>query len=595
MIKILVFIAFLLFLAACSGAGGSSANSNSGGAGGEPVSVATAGTPSGQEAINGVIHVNQMGFMPESIKIAVVANTNTDSDSFELINVASQSVVMRGSLSGQQIWNPSGENVKLADFTALTTPGEYRIRVNNIASTSPVFRVDNNVFAEVHKATLKAYYFNRSSTVLDPQFASVWSREAGHPDTEVIIDDRAATISRPAGSSIAAPKGWYDAGDFNKYVVNSGISTYTLLAAYEQFDVLYETLDTNIPESGDQVPDILDEVKWNLDWMLNMQDEDGGVYHKLTHERFSGQVLPSLATAPRYVVQKSTTASLNFAAVMAVASRIFADYEAQWPGLALTYRTAAIAAYNWAEANPNVMYEQSFSATGEYGDTQFADEFSWAAAELFILTGEANYWSDFTERTRGVSLPGWQNVAALPYISLAFHSESALTGAQKLGIENAIMQFANTVVSQQGSSAYRVPMAESDFNWGSNSNAANYGMMTWQAYRISGEARFKNATIAAVDYLLGRNAVGYSFVTGYGERSPVSPHHRQSQADAVPEPVPGFLVGGPNPGRQDGCPGYIGTQAAKSYVDSYCSYASNEVAINWNAPLVYILGALIAD
>src|SRR5690606_4601775 len=140
-----------------------------------------------------------------------------------------------------------------------------------------------------------------------------------HPDTEVEVHASAASADRPAGTVISAPRGWYDAGDYNKYIVNSGISTWTLLAALEHFPTFWRQRDVNIPESGDAVPDLLDEARWNLLWMLDMQDPaDGGVYHKLTTLRFGGMEMPERDTARRYVVQKTTAATLDFAAVMAM-------------------------------------------------------------------------------------------------------------------------------------------------------------------------------------------------------------------------------------------------------------------------------------
>src|SRR5690606_35637774 len=156
---------------------------------------------------------------------------------------------------------------------------------------------------------------------------------AGHPDDRVAIHPSAASATRPAGTFIVAPFGWYDAGDYGKYVVNSGITTGTLLSLLEDYPAAAQRLETNIPESGDGVPDLLDEVLWNLRWMLSMQDPaDGGVYHKLTTASFAGMVMPEAATAQRYVVQKSTPAALNLAAVAAQASRVLRHHESAAPG-----------------------------------------------------------------------------------------------------------------------------------------------------------------------------------------------------------------------------------------------------------------------
>jgi endoglucanase len=133
----------------------------------------------------------------------------------------------------------------------------------------------------------------------------------------------------------------------------------------------------------------------------------------------------------------------------------------------------------------------------------------------------------------------------------------------------------------------------SDFVWGSNSNAANQGILLLHAYRMKGNKLYFQAALDNADYLLGRNATGYCFVTGFGGKSPMRPHHRPSVADGITEPVPGFLVGGPNPFRQDQC-NYAFTETETAYTDDDCSYASNEIAINWNAPAVYLFNALEA-
>ena len=151
---------------------------------------------------------------------------------------------------------------------------------------------------------------------LEEKYAGKWRRSAGHPDDVVLVHASAATKERPEGAVISTPGGWYDAGDYNKYIVNSGITMGTLLSAYEDFPAYFKTLHTAIPESSDAVPDILNEVIYNLRWMLTMQDpNDGGVYNKCTNAAFDSMVMPGITKAPRYVVQKGTAATLDFAAV----------------------------------------------------------------------------------------------------------------------------------------------------------------------------------------------------------------------------------------------------------------------------------------
>jgi endoglucanase len=429
--------------------------------------------------------------------------------------------------------------------------------------------------------------------------AGVWSRPAGHPDTRVLVHASAAGPRRQAGDVISAPKGWYDAGDYNKYVVNSGISTYTLLAAWEHFPAQFASQRSNTPESGNGLPDLLNEVLWNLEWLLAMQDpDDGGVYHKLTHLSFDGTVMPHQSTAERYVVQKSTAAALNFAATMAQASRVFAAFEAQKPGLSARMLAAARLAWAWAQNHPNRIYQQPADVqTGEYGDSQLRDEFAWAAAELYISTRDDAFWTAMQAQQTPNVPPSWLDVGALAWTSLAQHRQQLTPAADQALIEQRVRGLAESLAAQWQASGYRVAMQRGDFVWGSNSVALNQGMMLIQGYRLSQQPQQLAAAQAALDYVLGRNALGLSMVTGFGARTPRHPHHRPSEADQVADPVPGFVVGGPNPGRQDvpHCPvPYPATQDAKAYLDHYCSYASNEVAINWNAPLVYLSAALQA-
>ena len=540
--------------------------------------------------------VNQVGYLPGSAKWAVLPAEAADE--FRVVRAGSGEVVLRGRLGAARTWAPAAQAVRLADFSALAAPGEYELRVDG-KPPSPRIRVAADALAPLTAASLKAFYFNRAGTALAPRHAGRWARPAGHPDTDVRIHASAAGPGRPEGSRIAAPKGWYDAGDYNKYVVNSGITVYTLLAAWEQFPAVFKAQRLDIPESGNDLPDLLDEVLWNLDWMLAMQDPaDGGVYHKLTNLRFDGNQMPHETRGERYVVQKSTAAALDFAAVMAQASRVFQPFEAQRPGLSARALKAAQAAWRWAQAHPRVVYKNPPDVvTGEYGDDKLDDEFAWAAAELYLTTGEPAYREALKLETRPIRVPNWGDVVGLAWVSLAQHRDR-LPAAEAALVTRRVRGLGDELAAAWQASAYRLTMeAASDFVWGSNSQALNQALMLVQAYRLSGERRQLDAAQSALDYVLGRNPLGMSYVTGFGQRSPQHPHHRPSEADGVAAPVPGFIVGGPNPGQQDQthCPvRYPSALPALSYIDHGCSYAANEVAINWNAPLVYVSAAIQA-
>ncbi|WP_052417114.1 glycoside hydrolase family 9 protein [Cellvibrio mixtus] len=581
--RIIAAISLSSFLVAC---GNSSDSDNS--------SSISAAANSGTNT--GLIKINQLGFLPESAKLAVVPGVAASS--FTLLKAGSDTEVFSGALSVAAIWDASGENVKLADFSSVKTPGDYQLRVEGVAD-SHIFSIAPDVYSALNAASIKAFYFNRSGIELLPEFAGKFARPLGHPDTNVLIHPSAASDARPAGTLVASPKGWYDAGDYNKYIVNSGISTYTLLAAYEHFPEIFNNQNLVIPESGNALPDLLDEALWNLEWMLTMQDpNDGGVYHKLTNKNFDGTVMPHQATSERYLVQKTTAATLDFAAVMAVASRVFAPYETQLPGLSAKMLAAAESAWAWANTNPAVIYQQPADVfTGQYGDKTLADEFAWAAAELYISTQKEGYYTALKPTNVFNSVPSWGDVHGLAWVSLAHHRNKLTSVADQALIANRINTLADKLIAAWLVSPYKVSMESNNFVWGSNSTALNQAMMLLQAYRLNGKREYLDASQSLLDYVLGRNATDTSFVTGFGERSTLHPHHRPSEADGIPEPIPGFIAGGPQPGQQDksDCQAvYPSNLAAKSYLDNYCSYASNEIAINWNAPLVYVSAALQA-
>jgi endoglucanase len=517
-----------------------------------------------------------------------------EATSFTVLKAGTTEEVMSGTLSAAAVWQPSFESVKLADFSSLTAPGSYELKVAGVTQTAP-FTVSADAYKAVNAAALKSFYFNRASTALLETHAGIYQRAAGHADTNVFIHASAADVKRPEGTVVSAPKGWYDAGDYNKYIVNSGITIYTLLAAFKRFPAYFTAQSLNIPESGDAVPDILNEVMWNLEWMLAMQDpDDGGVYHKLTSKGFSGFVMPDADTSERYMVQKSTAATLDFAAVMAAASRVYADYESQYPGLSAKMLAAAKSAWAWAKANPAVYYAQPADIqTGGYGDNNVSDEFFWAAAELYIATKDDNYYSAMNAAETSADVPGWGGVKSLGWMSLAQHLDSLTAAADKTLIKDRLTQLAAGISTKKSQSAYGVSMETGDFFWGSNSGALNQAMMALEAYQLdTSKTAYRQAAQALFDYVMGRNATDYSFVTGFGSKSPMNIHHRPSGADGIAAPIPGFIAGGPHPDHYSDCSSYPSPLPAKSFVDLECSYSTNEIAINWNAPLVYVSAAL---
>ncbi len=545
------------------------------------------------DSATGAILINQVGYYPEAQKIALI---RVKAGNFDVVDVTTGKKVFGAATGAPEYWPLSGDTVRVADFSGLTTPGTYRICLGESDICSADLRIGYGIYTGLAKASVKAFYYNRSGFEITSEFGSEWARPAGHPDTAVILHESAASPLRPAGTVISSPGGWYDAGDYNKYIVNSSITNYTLLLFYQLYPEYCRTLSLNIPESHNDIPDVVDELLYNLKWMLTMQDPaDGGVYHKLTNKDFGGFEMPDRATTPRYVVQKTTQAALDFTAVMAMASRVFANDPAEeLRNLSETCLEAARKSMKWAEAHPAIIYSQPKDIkTGEYGDSNLDDELAWAKTEMALAEDDPSLTEVPDPAKIKLVTLSWNQVEMLGLISLSL-SESPGFVALKTPATDILTAFADTLNRKYHSSPYRVSLDY--FYWGSNSDVANQAMLKLIVMRLTGDKKYLPSIQGDVDYILGRNATGYCFVTGFGDLSPLNIHHRPSGADGIAEPVPGFLVGGPNISVLNDCILPVGRSQfpAASYTDSECSYSTNEICINWNAPLVFVMGAMDA-
>jgi endoglucanase len=540
------------------------------------------------------ITINQVGYLVYNMKIAVVPATETGN--FQLIDNSSQKVKFIGKLSSSNNWPFANQLVKIADFSSFNDTGTYYVKIDNSNTKSNSFKIGFNTFYQLSIDAMRFFYLSRASIELFPQYAGVYARPAGHPDNQVIIHETAATPERPSGTIISTPGGWYDAGDYNKYIVNSGISTYTILAIAEHFPDYAANLKLNIPESNNKVPDIIDEALYNLRWMLSMQDpNDGGVYNKCSNMTFEGMIKPYQATNPRYVVMKTTAASLDMAAVAAQASRILRNYESSYPGLSDSCLKAAIYAYQWAKANPAIYFIQPEGMhTGGYSDNNVTDELKWTSMELYLTTKNELYIKNINFQDEKLDIPGWRNVFQLALFSLIHNLDKHEKNIDTDILKSKIINYSDSLYQTFFNSAYKVP--EPEFYWGSNSVVTNSAFVILQAYYLTGNKKYKDYAVAALDYLLGRNPTKYSFVTGFGTLSPMNPHDRKSASDEVVAPIPGMLVGGPNPNntRDCGTEAYPSILPALCYLDRLCSFSTNEIAINWNASLAYMACAIQA-
>ncbi|MCF0244255.1 MAG: glycoside hydrolase family 9 protein [Bacteroidaceae bacterium] len=551
------------------------------------------------------IRMNQVGFFPRQEKVAVVLSDKRVL-SFKITDSKGKSVMKK--------WIPkkfnapfSGEEGYRIDFSSLNVPGEYTLEVNK---TKTKFCIKQDVLEPLCLAAIKAYYYQRAGMPIEQRYAGKWSRPAAHMDMEVKVHPSAATAQRPAGTVIPSPKGWYDAGDYNKYIVNSAFAIGQMLNIYPLVEEYVKDLRVNIPESGNYVPDLLNELYYNLEWMLTMQDSDGGVYHKLTTPNFEDFVMPYECKQQRYVVQKSTCASLDFAACMAMASRIYAPYSKQFPDFSKKALEAAKMAYLWALENPTVYYNQhelnqKFSPainTGTYGDMDATDEFFWASAELYLTTGDEMYLLECDEKKpKSLEVPSWGRVGALGLTSwlMNWNSATKLRKPEVIPLENyakaKLVEWADAYVEKTDTTLFLSSFGNkaTDFHWASLAEgAATRAILLIQAYSVTKDKKYLLNARRNAEYILGRNPLGYCYVTGFGQNSPMHPHHRISAADGIEEPIPGLLVGGPNASANEG-KFYDFEQPDKRYADNQGSYMTNEIAINWNSALVALMTSLL--
>ncbi|MBS1857380.1 MAG: glycoside hydrolase family 9 protein [Acidobacteria bacterium] len=540
------------------------------------------------------IRVDQAGYPAGGPKVALVA-AKAAAGEFTVRRAADGIVEFRGKLGEPAADADSGDRVQAADFSKLAKPGKYYLDVPGIGR-SWTFAVGADVYARPWYLAMRSYYGQRCGIAVD-----LGKEFPGYRHAACHLTGAMHASSGTEGDHVSKA-GWHDAGDYGRYVVNSGITTGTLLWTWEMFGARLRDVKLDIPESGNGTPDILNEIRWNLEWMLSMQDDDGGVWPKQTSERFPGFVMPEKDTTVSYVIGtgkepfKSSCATGDFAAVMAISARAYKPFDAAFAARALR---AAREAWAWLGKYPNVTFTNPAGvATGAYGDGNCSDERLWAAAELHRATGErafeeyflANY-ANFQIRAAGPQ--SWGNVAPLALWTYVLGGGKDEAAAREIRAES--LSAADEIVRRTAANPYHVSLTARDYVWGSNSVAANYGMQLLVANALQRDAKYVDAALDNLHYLLGRNTFSVSWVTQVGENPFHHPHHRPSGADTNAEPWPGLLSGGPNRGRQDNAMRAklaADLPPAKMWIDEQEAYAANEVAINWNAPLVFLMAGV---
>jgi endoglucanase len=534
------------------------------------------------------IYLNQVGYRPGEAKVATVANLPKGAaKSFRVVKGDEQ--VLAGTLSEAVTDAASGDVVAQADFSAVTSPGTYRVVVGELTS-DPVVVAEDAYRKALYLAT-RMFYGQRCGCKVD------LGEGYAHP---VCHADGAFHATSGRGGKAKHLGGWHDAGDYGRYVVNSGISTSTLLYAYELYPGTLREFRLEIPRRHRHLPEILEEVRWNLDWMISLQDKDGGVWHKQTSEQFCAFILPQDDHLTSYVIGsghapfKTTAATADLAATAAIASRVYREFDRRYADHCLG---VARRAWLWAVENPGEVFDNPPGiGTGGYGDSELGDEILWASGELFRVTGEPQFeeqllaeFSPEAGRLR-MSEPGWGNLFSLGCYAYAV-AAGGDTGVKEL-IREAMAAEADRLVKASAVNGYGNTLGLREYGWGSNGTAGNQSFLLLLADRLKANPEARAVALNNLHYVLGRNCLGVSWVTQVGVRPFLHPHHRPSAADGIAAPWPGMVSGGPN--RHPGDP------AAKTlpemppmrmWLDDERAYSMNEIAINWNAPVVLLLAA----
>lgn len=518
------------------------------------------------------IVTNQIGYRTNSLKTAVFDGASEER-TFDVVNADTGAVVYTGELSAESNCAFSGETNRTGDFSAVTIPGSYYITCGNLEQ-SYTFQIADDVYHSALDDSVRMLYLQRCGSVVEDD---TFGHKACHNTLATIYG---------TDEKIDVSGGWHDAGDYGRYVVTGAKTVADLLYAYQTAPQLFQD-DTGIPESGNGVPDILDEARYEIEWMLKMQDSSGGVHHKVTCATFPGYVMPEEETDELIVTPISTTATADFCGTMALAYEFYQEIDANFAKQCLD---AGEKAWNFLAENPNLIFKNPTDiVTGEYGDNSDRDERYWAAAQMWQATGKEKYLTavesiGVQSGMDSANLGDYGNIAILTMDGIDKDSDVYRK------TKNAILRSADTYVADSAKNMFGFSVTQYyQGGWGSNMKACNQGILMGYAYQLTGEQKYLNAANADLNYLFGCNPLGICYLTGYGTVSPEHPHHRPSIAKK--QEMPGMLVSGVHPYLEDSAAkAYCsGQPTGKCYVDNQESYSTNEITIYWNSPLTYLL------
>ncbi len=540
------------------------------------------------------VKIDQNGYKPDEIKYVIVTSP---SKNFVIKRIEDNKQVFYGELKGPVADYDSGDKCYVGDFSKFKEPGIYYIETDK-SGVSYKFKIADDILKDVLYKVLHGFYLQRCGTKVKD------AAGFGHPACHLKPALLHPSLSEKGEINVTG--GWHDAGDYGKYVVNSGISTATLLYAYERYSLKLKNFKFDIPDADKSMPDILAEAKWNIEWMLKMQRNDGAVYHKVTTERFTEmQKKAEEDNAQQYIYEITTNATGNLAAVAAIAARIYKEFDYDFANkcLAASEKAWKFLYYHNEQIPKGGFKNPAGTNTGQYSDGFDGDERFWAATELFITTGKDTYRDYITKNYNYwnplISAPAyWWEVYVPGMFSYIYASRTDKDTELVQKIKNDLEMYADSLIERIENNGYKYILEEKDYIWGSNSVALNYAINLLVASEVLNNERtqkYRQGAMEVLHYLFGRNPFSKSYVTGIGSNYVRNIHHRPTVSDDINEPYPGLLSGGPNMKKNDPVLKQLSfdTPAARCFADDTGSYASNEIAINWNAPLVYVLVSLL--
>lgn len=535
------------------------------------------------------IVINQLGYLPHIQKVALlISEKQAQQGQWQLFNTGTGKTALSGELKSASVDPHTLFQIQTIDFSYITTPGTYQLRVNNIQSFA--FNIADDVYTPLIRGLLRSYYLQRCGQKIDDPETGMKRPHCHLSDGVLAHDDEL----HKKGKRFHADGGWHDAGDYGKYIAPTAVVLLELLSRYERYEKQLSQLTLDIPESKNSVPDILDEMRIGLDWMLSMQRADGAIYRKLSGQHWPSLVPPEEDKQTRFVYGVSSHETGKAIAAWALAARIYKHHDMS---LAKRYLKAAKLSWKWLAQQDNIVFDHHAGdddGSGAYNFNGFTlesglkshndDKFA-AAMELYLTTGNTKF-AEYLETaipSLDMMIMEWKNPSAQSMLNALYHQQAQPLSELR---ENVINQLDDYVrESYQRTLSSKLGLANHRFIWASNKMAAEEGILLQHAAHYLKNGSYNHAAWEQVHYLLGRNPFNQTFVSGFGTRPVKHVNHIYSKAAKLY--IPGLHVGGPNEDAQAGiAPKNSGPL---SYIDSDKSYATNEYAIDYNSALLSLL------